>query len=118
MYGYIFEVTNNKTGETYLGKRYAVSFDKNYFGEVENDKLAIAIEKYGRPSFSVKMIMPFESPEAVDAAFAEMQPNKSTKTVVKATPDKVEDDKIVAVEEKVVEEPAEEVKPKRGRKKK
>lgn len=109
MFGYIFETTNNKTGETYIGKRYAVLFDKNYLGD--DEKLAIDIEKYGRPAFSVRMVMPYESPEALDAAFADMQPKK---VVVKGKPDKVEDDKIVPVEEKVIEE----VKPKRGRKKK
>lgn len=88
MYGYIFETTNKKTGETYLGKRYAVSFDKNYFGEEVNDKLAVAIEKYGRPSFSVKMIMVYETPEAVDAAFEEMQ--KSQKKVVEKKDEPVE----------------------------
>ena len=76
MQGYTFEVTNNKTGETYLGKRYAVSFDKNYFGEDANEKLAVAIEKYGRPSFSVKMLMPYETVAAVDEAFAVMRPQK------------------------------------------
>ena len=118
MQGYIFEVTNNKTGETYLGKRSAVAFDKTYFGEVDNEKLAIDIEKYGRPAFSVKMIRPFETVEALNEVFAEMdKPVK--KVIVKGTPDVVEDDKMVVVEEKVIEEePTEEVKPKRGRKKK
>lgn len=76
MQGYTFEVTNNKTGETYLGKRYAVSFDKNYFGEDVDNKLAVAIEKYGRPSFSVKMLMPYETVAAVDEAFANMKPQE------------------------------------------
>ncbi len=120
MYGYIFEVTNNKTGDTYLGKRYAVSFDKNYFGEADNAKLAVAIEKYGRPTFSVKMLMPFDTQEAIDAVFAEMD-KSAKKVVVRATPDKVDDSKMEVVEEKpveVVDEPKEEVKPKKGRKKK
>lgn len=109
MYGYIFEVTNNKTGETYIGKRYAVSFDKHYLGETMIDKLAVDIEKYGRPAFSVKMLMPFDTPEAIDEVFASMQ------KPVKA-PKKQEEKK---VEEPVVEEkPVEEVKPKKGRKKK
>lgn len=77
MYGYIFEVTNKKTGETYLGKRYAVSFDKTYFGEENNQSLAVAIEKYGRPSFETRMIMPYENPVVLDTVFEEMA--KSTK---------------------------------------
>ena len=113
MFGYIFEITNNKTGEKYLGKRYGVTFDKKYLGEDVNEKLAVAIEKYGRPSFVAKMIMPYESKEAIDAAFAEMQPVTTKKVVVKGTPDVVEDDKMTMVEEKVVEE-----KPKRRSKKK
>jgi len=120
MYGYIFEVTNNKTGDTYLGKRYAVSFDKNYFGEADNAKLAVAIEKYGRPAFSVKMLMPFDTQKAIDAVFAEMD-KSAKKVVVRATPDKVDDSKMEVVEEKpveVVDESKEEVKPKKGRKKK
>ena len=100
MFGYTFEVTNKRTGETYLGKRYAVSFDRNYFGESENNALAVAIEKYGRPSFEVKMIMCYESPEAVDAAFAELKPAEKPKKKEKP------------VEEKPIEEvPVEEKKP-------
>lgn len=99
MFGYIFEVTNKKTGEKYLGKRYAVTFDKNYFGEEENEALAVAIEKNGRPSFEVKMLMPYDSPEAIDAAFAEMKPiEKPKKKIVKEEPES---------------EPAEEKKPAR-----
>lgn len=87
MFGYIFEVTNKKTGEKYLGKRCAVTFDKNYFGEEDNEALAVAIEKNGRPSFEVKMLMPYETPEAIDAAFAEMKPaDKPKKKVVKEEP--------------------------------
>lgn len=77
MIGYIFETTNTKTGETYLGKRYAVTFDKNYLGE--SDDLAVAVEKYGRPSFTVKMLAPFEDMAKLDVAFDEM--NKSSQPV-------------------------------------
>lgn len=103
MYGYIFETTNTKTGDKYIGKRYAVSFDKHYFGENENDALAIAIEKYGRPSFEVKMLMPFETQVAIDTVFDEMK--KPEKKSVK--------------KEEPKEEPVEEEKKpaKRGRKK-
>lgn len=105
MYGYIFETTNKKTGEKYLGKRFAVTFDKNYFGEAEDEKLAVAIEKYGRPSFEVKMLMPFESADALESVFAEMK-----------KPAKKEEKK---VEEEVPEaEEPEEEKPARRRKKK
>lgn len=78
MIGYIFETTNKKTGETYLGKRYAVSFDKNFLGDM--DDLAVAIEKYGRPSFEVKMLRPCETQKQLDEAFEAM--NKSAKKVV------------------------------------
>ena len=106
MFGYIFEVTNTKTGEIYFGKKYSVTFDKNYLGEDENEKLAVAVEKYGKPAFEVKMLMPYESQEAVDYAFSQMLvPQKSTKKVVtKGTPDVAKDDVMVATEEKVVEE--------------
>ena len=119
MQGYIFEVTNTKTGETYFGKRGAVSFDKAYFGEADNPKLAIAIEKYGRPSFAVRMIMPFDTIEVMDAVFADMTKTEK-KVIVKGTPDKVDNSTMAVFEEKVVEEPVEEVevKPKKGRKKK
>ena len=82
MQGYIFEVTNKKTGETYLGKKYAVSFDKKYFGEEANDELAIAIEKYGRPSFESKMIMPYETIEQLDWAYDVMQAERRPLSVV------------------------------------
>lgn len=104
MYGYIFETTNKKTGEKYIGKRFAVTFDKNYFGEAEDEKLAVAIEKYGRPSFEAKMLMPFESADALESVFAEMK-----------KPAKKEEKKI---EEEVPKAEEPEVKPARGRKKK
>ena len=95
MVGYIFEVTNKKTGETYLGKNYSVAFNKNYFGE---DAMP-AVEKYGKSFFDVKMIMPYDRIEQLDEVFADMQ--KSRKPA----------------EKEVEEAPVEEVKPKRRRKK-
>ena len=98
MYGYIFETTNIKTGDKYLGKRYAVAFDKDYLGETENNKLAIAIEKYGRPSFEARMLMPYESQDALDYAFAEMNVEPASKkeaTKVEEVPDKVPEEKPV-----------------------
>jgi len=114
MQGYIFEVTNKKTGDTYLGKVGAVSFNKNYFGEEVNEKLAVAIEKFGRPSFEVKMIMPYETLAALDAAFESMKPveKPEKKVVKKAEPKKVEEPKEEKPVEEVVKAPA-----KRGRKK-
>ena len=82
MFGYIFETINKKTNEKYIGKRYAVSFDKNYFGEENNDALAIAIEKYGRPSFEVKMIMPYETQAEVDEAFKAVDVKPAKKVIV------------------------------------
>lgn len=72
MIGYIFETINKKTGEKYLGKRYSVAFDKKYFGEEENERLAKDIEKYGRPSFESQMIMPYESLDVLNEAFKSM----------------------------------------------
>ena len=118
MYGYIFEVTNKKTGDTYLGKRYGVTFDKNYFGEEVNPALAVSIEKYGRPSFEAKMIMPYETQEILDVVFKEMNEAKK-KPVKKEVVKPVELEVIKPIEVKV-EEPVKEVKKapaKRGRKK-
>ena len=95
MVGYIFETTNKKTGETYLGKRYAVTFDKNFVGE----DAEVAVEKFGRSNFDVKMLAPFESIEKLEEAFSEMA--KSNKPAKKA---------------KVEEETKEEVKPSRKKK--
>lgn len=97
MYGYIFETTNKQTGETYLGKIYSVAFNKNFLGDSE--ELAKAIEKYGRTSFEVRMIMPYESPEQLDAAFEEMQAERKPKPKKKVEEPKAE---------KKVEEPKEE----------
>jgi hypothetical protein len=72
MIGYIFETTNKNTGETFLGKRYAVSFDKNFFGE-EAEK---SVEKYGKSAFAVKMIMPYDNIEALDKAFDAMKASR------------------------------------------
>ena len=81
MVGYIFETTNKQTGETYIGKRYAVTFDKNFFGE----DAEVAVEKYGKSNFEVKMLAPFESIEKIDEAFEEM--TKSRKPAKKAKED-------------------------------
>ena len=103
MIGYIFETTNTKTGETYVGKRYAVTFDKTYLGD--DDNLAVAIEKYGRPSFEVKMLMPFESQEKLDAAFAEMaKPSKKAKVVEESVEEPVEEKPARTRKKKVAEE--------------
>lgn len=94
MFGYIFETTNTKTGKVYHGKRYAVKFDKKFFGDSEDIKADI--EKYGADAFTVKMIMPYDEQRALDDAFA-----------------------FYTKAEKKVEEPkVEEVKPKATRKKK
>lgn len=98
MVGYIFETTNKKTGETYLGKRYAVTFDKNFFGE----DAEVAVEKFGKSNFEVKMLAPFESIEKLDEAFNEIA--KSNKPAKKAKA------------EKATEEVTEEVKPSRKKK--
>lgn len=74
MFGYIFETTNKKTGETYLGKCYSVKFNKNLLG-VDN----ALIEKYGKENFSVKMIRAFEEQEVLDWVFDDM--TKSNKPV-------------------------------------
>ena len=99
MYGYIFETINTKTGEKYIGKRYAVAFDKNYLGEENNTALAVAIEKYGRPSFSVKMLMPYETKSAIDDAYESMHKSEKPK---KKVAEPVEEE--VTLEDEVVDE--------------
>lgn len=94
MIGYIFETTNTKTGQTYLGKHFSVKFDPNFLGDSE--ELAVDIEKYGRPVFKAKMIMPYESMKDIDTAFEAMTKEVEPVAEVK--------------EEPVVEEPKEEVK--------
>lgn len=76
MVGYTFETINKKTGEKYIGKRYSVVFDKNYFGEEKNEAIAKDIEKYGRPSFESHMIMPYEDIAALDAVFETIEKPK------------------------------------------
>ena len=110
MIGYTFETKNLKTGETYYDKCYSVTFLKNFFGE--SDEVLKAIDKYGKNAFEVKMIMPYETVQALDEVVIEKATKKTVK--VKETPNIAEDDKMVAVKEVVVEEE----KPKKGRKKK
>lgn len=119
MYGYIFEVTNKVTGKTYLGKRYSVSFDAKYFGEEANRELALDLEKYGRPAFEAKMIMPYEEQSVLDAVFDDMKKASIKKVEPKPEKKKVEPKKEESkVEEPKEEEPVEEKAPaKRGRKK-
>lgn len=95
MYGYIFETTNVNTGETYLGKRYSVKFDKKFFGIDES-----LIEKYGKEAFTVKMVRAFEEQEVLDFVFDEMM--KARKPVKK-------------VEEPVEKESKAEAKPRKKR---
>lgn len=65
MYGYVFLTTNLKSGKKYIGARRSVLFDKNYFGELE--EIAKDVHNEGPQSFSVKMLMPYESEEALVA---------------------------------------------------
>lgn len=98
MVGYIFETTNKKTGETYLGKRYAVTFDKNFFGE----DAEVAVEKFGKSNFEVKMLAPFESIKKIDEAFDEMM--KSRKPSKKAKEEEVKEEVKPSRKKKSVEE--------------
>lgn len=119
MLGYIFETTNKQTGETYIGKRYSVRFDKDYFGEADNKDLAIAIEKYGKPSFEVKMIRPFEGKNEIDDCYNRLCKENKSMILTKDIKKEVKPEQPAVVED--VEKPVveEEKKPaKRGRKKK
>jgi len=98
MVGYIFETTNKKTGETYLGKRYAVTFDKNFFGE----DAEVAVEKFGKSNFEVKMLAPFESIKKIDEVFDEMM--KSRKPAKKVKEDEVKEEVKPSRKKKTVEE--------------
>jgi len=69
MFGYVFEVTNTKTGKKYIGEKYAVAFDKDYLGEEIDERLVLDIQKYGRPAFEVKMIDVGETKIAVDELY-------------------------------------------------
>ena len=64
MFGYVFIATNSENGKKYIGKRYAVGFDRKYFGD--DPKVMNDIEKYGVSAFSCKMLMPYESAKAVE----------------------------------------------------
>ena len=98
MYGYIFETTNVNTGETYLGKRYSVKFDKKFFGIDES-----IIEKYGKEAFTVKMVRAFEEQEVLDYVFDEMmkarKPAKKEAPVVEEKEEKPRKKRTKAVEE-------------------
>lgn len=98
MYGYIFETTNVNTGETYLGKRYSVKFDKKFFGIDES-----IIEKYGKEAFTVKMVRAFEEQEVLDYVFNEMmkarKPIKKEAPVVEEKEEKPRKKRTKAVEE-------------------
>ena len=87
MIGYIFETTNKKTGEKYLGKRYAVSFDKNFLGDM--DDLAVAIEKYGKPTFEVKMLRPCETIAQLDTIFEQIKAERKPTGKVVVTEEEV-----------------------------
>ena len=86
MFGYIFEVTNKKTGETYLGKRYSVKFDKDYLGEDDDKDLATAVDKYGKSTFEAKMIMPYDTQVVLDSTFADMTKSRKKAKPVETEP--------------------------------
>lgn len=66
MIGYIFETTCLKNGKKFIGKRLSVSFDPREIGS--NDALNADVAKYGYNSFVCKMLMPYETEKALNAA--------------------------------------------------
>ncbi len=69
MYGYVFLAKNLVTGRTWVGSNRAVTFDKKYFGD--DDKVIDEINKYGISKFSVDMLAPAETEEALVALLAQ-----------------------------------------------
>lgn len=65
MYGYVFLAKNHITGEQWVGINRAVAFNKHFFGD--SDKVIDAVNKYGITKFSVDMLSPAESEEALIA---------------------------------------------------
>lgn len=54
MYGYIYETTNLVNGKKYIGKHKSNVFDPKYYGS--GIGLNLAIKKYGKENFSVRII--------------------------------------------------------------
>lgn len=63
MYGYVFLAKNLVTGRTWVGTNRSVAFDNKYFGD--EDKVIDEINKYGISKFSVKMLAPAETENAL-----------------------------------------------------
>lgn len=59
MYGYIYETTNLVNGKKYIGKHKSNKFNFNYYGS--GIGLNIALKKYGKENFSVKILEEIET---------------------------------------------------------
>ncbi len=66
MIGYIFETTCLVNGKKFIGKRLSVHFDSRYLGD--NEELRTDIAMYGPDKFICKMLMPYETEKALNAA--------------------------------------------------
>ena len=64
MYGYIYLTTNNINNKKYIGKHKSPCFDKKYYGS--GKLLVLAIRKYGKANFTVRMIDTAETKEELD----------------------------------------------------
>lgn len=66
MIGYIFETTCLENGKKFIGKKLSVKFDNRYLGD--NEALRTDIAMYGPDAFVCKMLMPYETEKALNAA--------------------------------------------------
>ena len=64
MYGYIYETTNNITGDVYIGQKKSNIFIHNYYGSGNNIKEQI--KKYGKENFSTSLLKEADSKEVLD----------------------------------------------------
>lgn len=65
MYGYIYETTNLINGRKYIGQKKSPEFVPSYKGS--GTIIELAIRKYGKDNFSVRMLCPCFSQEELDA---------------------------------------------------
>ena len=83
MIGYIFETTCTVNGKKFIGKNLSVKFDPRELGD--NDELRADIAGYGYNKFTCKMIMPYDTEKALDAAEKYFIENASGELYNKAT---------------------------------
>lgn len=94
MIGYVFETKCLENNKSFIGKRLSVSFDARYLGDNEELRKDIAI--YGHDKFVCRMLMPYETEKALNAAEKWYIENSTAELYNISTDKAVKDDVVIS----------------------